>query len=183
MKLTGQRFGATHLIDILRGSESEKVTRFGHDRLEVYTTGQEFSARQWQSVARQLIQKGFILQDHEAYGALKFTTKGIRLLKGEEAALGFFPEDRERSKAAAKKEAVSESYDEELFQVLRKRRKELADKAGVPPYVVFSDKSLADMAGRMPKTREAFSAVYGVGAKKLETYADEFISLIASYRK
>jgi ATP-dependent DNA helicase RecQ len=95
--------------------------------------------------------------------------------------MGFFPEERPTKPAKKAPEKGAGDHDEELFQLLRRRRKEIADRDGVPPYVVFSDKSLVDMSSRLPVTREAFSAVYGVGAKKMETYADVFIGLIAEF--
>ncbi|HTL69917.1 MAG TPA: DNA helicase RecQ [Candidatus Eisenbacteria bacterium] len=182
IRRTGQRFGAGHVIDVLRGSSNEKILRFGHDRLAEYGTGAEFSARQWQFLIRQFIQKGYSFQDHDAYGALKCTPKSENLLSGGERLMGFFPEAREKAKKAPKKVAEPLQGDDELFQALRQLRKELADQAGVPPYIVFSDKSLLDMAARKPATREAFSALYGVGAKKLEAYADVFLRVIAEFR-
>ena len=180
---TRERFGAMHLVDILRGSESEKITRFGHEGLAAYGAGKEFSARQWQSLVRQFIQKGLIRQDQEAYGALKITAQGAEIMKGGGRLFGFAPVDPVKAKPA--KEAVKEAaqvFDERLFEILRKKRKQLSDEGNVPPYVIFSDKSLVEMCVHFPKTQEEFSRIYGVGAKKLENYGKIFTRLISEYQ-
>ncbi len=183
VSLTGERFGAAHLIDILRGSESEKVMRFRHERLEVYGSGKDYSARQWQAFVRQLIQKGFVRQDAEAFGAIKPTVKAGRLLKGEEPLLGFLPpkEMARQKESKAARRAAAGNADEELFQVLRKKRKEIADQANLPPYIIFSDKSLIDMSARQPRSLQEFAGVFGVGVKKLENYGAVFVKVIQEH--
>lgn len=176
----GQRFGAMHLIDILRGSESEKIKRFAHDKHPAYGTGVEYSVRQWQSIVRQFIQKGLLWQDHDAFGALKLTAQAGPVIKGEARVMGYPPAE-ETVKAARVKEdstLTDGPYDKELFERLRRKRKELADANGVPPYVVFSDKSLIDMCRKRPKTLDDFAQVFGVGEKKLRSYGEEFLTLI-----
>ncbi len=179
MSQTRERFGAGHLIDILRGSESQKILKFGHERLDSYGVGEEYSAKKWHSLIRQFIQKNLIWQDQEAFGALKLTPSGrVALKEPGERILGFPPaEDVVKAKVVKTKPQTTD-YDEELFEILRRKRKALADEKGVPPYVIFSDKSLIDMCVKKPTTPQSFAQIYGVGAKKLEMYAEAFIDLI-----
>ncbi len=177
---SGQRFGAMHLIDILRGSESDKIKRFAHDKHPSYGKGIEYSTRQWQSLIRQFIQKGLLWQDHEAFGALKLTAKSSDILKGEARLIGFPPAEEivKAARVKAYDAAAAGPYDKDLFEKLRRKRKELADNLGVPPYVVFSDKSLIDMCRKLPKTLDDFAKIYGVGEKKIKSYGDIFLKFI-----
>jgi len=182
MRETGERFGAGHLIDVLRGSESQKIEKFGHERLASYGAGEEYSAKKWHSLIRQFIQKELVWQDQEAFGALKLTPSGRAAFKNPvEQILGFPPAEEVVKTKVVKLKPETGDYDEELFEVLRKKRKSLADERGVPPYVVFSDKSLVDMCAKKPTTPQTFAQIYGVGAKKLEMYAETFIELIKEH--
>ncbi len=182
MRETGERFGAGHLIDVLRGSESQKVEKFSHDRLESYGAGKQYTAKQWHSLIRQFLQKDLIWQDQEAFGALKLTVAGRGVLKGaNDPILGFPPAEEIIKAKIVKLKPQTADYDEDLFQILRKKRKSLADELGVPPYVVFSDKSLIDMCAQKPTTPQRFSQIYGVGAKKLELYAETFTKIIKEH--
>ncbi len=181
IRQTGHRFGAAHVIDVLRGAESQKVLKFSHEKLSVYGTGKEYSGRQWNTLLGQLIQQDYLKQDHEAFGAIKMTPKCQDILNGETSVFGFFPPKEEKSKAV-KKAVTAAEFDDSLFQILRRKRKELADEANLPPYVIFSDKSLIDMAARLPQNKEDFSGIFGVGAKKLESYGDIFLGIIRDHR-
>ena len=191
MHQTGQRFGAGHVIDILRGSSSEKVRKFNHDRLEAYGRGKENSTKQWQALVRQFIQNNIIRPDEEAYGALKFTVKAREVINGEAKIFGYPPVAEPPAKGGSasggkpkqeKRQAIdSREYDEKLFELLRKKRKELSDRANVPPYVIFSDKSLIEMSIYRPQSIADFSHIYGVGAKKLESFGEIFVTLIRDY--
>ncbi|MBL7213011.1 MAG: DNA helicase RecQ [Desulfobacteraceae bacterium] len=176
-KRTGERFGAGHIIDVLRGSKAKKVLKFGHQHLSTYGIGEEFSKRQWFHLSRQFIQKRILVQDME-FGNLKLTKKAWKILRGEESVLGRLEEERvERdTERASEKE-----YDRDLFEILRKERKRLADMSGVPPYVIFSDKSLIEMATYFPQSKESVLDIHGVGAVKQERYGSIFLSILQEY--
>ncbi|MCI0398536.1 MAG: DNA helicase RecQ [Chloroflexi bacterium] len=175
VKRTGELFGSGHIIDVLRGSQGERILQRGHDRLSTYGIGREFSKKEWRHLARQFIQQGLALQDME-HGSLKLTAKAYAVFKGEKV-LGVAP----APPAPAVHAQAPAAYDQELFELLRARRKELADAAGVPPYVVFSDRSLVEMATYFPQSPAAFAAIYGVGAAKQERYGDLFLEVIRKY--
>ncbi len=179
---TGQRFGIGHVIDVLRGHETEKTTQWGHDQLSVFGVGAEGSADHWTSVIRQLIHHGYLRQDITAFSALKFTDSTLPVLKGTvELRLAKMRAKAPKSEKRARRSGALEGMevDEELFERLRELRRVLAAEQGVPAYVVFADRSLADMAARRPATREEFLASHGVGEAKLERYGDAFLALIA----
>lgn len=176
---TGERFGANHILDVLRGSQSEKVLKNGHANLSTYGIGKEFSKAQWLHLARQFLQTGLLTQDLE-YGSLKLTPKAYEVLRGNEKFLGAVQEERTEFAEAAEQTEILE-YDRELFELLRKLRKELADAQNVPPYVVFADKALIEMATYLPQSRASFGRMYGVGEAKLEKYGTDFLLEISRY--
>jgi ATP-dependent DNA helicase RecQ len=153
---TGQKFGANHIIDVLRGSQSEKVLKFGHGNLSTYGIGKEFSKKQWLHLSRQFLQDGLLAQDLE-YGGLQLTPKAYEVLRGQERFAGTV--QAEHVEAAAGK-AESMEYDRGLFDLLRKLRKELADEQNVPPYVVFPDKTLIEMAAYFPQSRASLRQIH-----------------------
>ncbi|HIP71165.1 MAG TPA: DNA helicase RecQ, partial [Anaerolineae bacterium] len=175
VKRTGEFFGASHIIDVLRGSRSQKVLKRRHDRLSTYNIGGEFSKKEWQYLARQFIQQGLLAQDMQ-YGSLKLTPKAYAVFKGEKV-MGVLPQ---RETAVTYREAET-AHDPALFALLRQKRTELASAANVPPYVIFSDRSLVEMAAYYPHSRQSFAQLYGVGQAKLEKYADEFLPIIRDY--
>jgi len=186
---TEQRFGAGHVIDVLRGADTEKIRQWGHDQLSVFGIGAELSRDEWTSVIRQLIHHGYLRQDIAAYSALKLLSEARGVLRGE-VQLAFA---RPRVKIAAEAKrgkrgkrlvafdgSAAGPVDEDLFERLRDLRLVLAAEHEVPVYVVFGDRSLADMAARRPATRDEFLACHGVGAAKLERYAEAFLEAIAA---
>jgi ATP-dependent DNA helicase RecQ len=183
---TEQRFGIGHVIDVLRGHDTEKIRQWGHEQLSVYGIGADLSRDEWTSVIRQLIHRGYLRQDIAAYSALRLQPSATEVLHGA-AALAFA---RPRTKAAgggrrgkrssALDDAVGGAVDEELFERLRELRRVIAAEQQVPAYVVFADRSLADMAARKPASREEFLACHGVGAAKLERYGKVFLEAIAT---
>jgi ATP-dependent DNA helicase RecQ len=179
IKRTGQIFGTNHIIDVLRGSKSQKVLRAGHDRLEVYGGGQEYSRKQWFHLSRQLIQQGLIAQEMQ-YGSLKITPKAYDLFRRKQTVWGIIPREEAPplKERAPKVDKGLPEYDMELFQVLRQKRKALADAAGIPPYVVFPDKTLIEMAAYLPRSPEELLNIHGVGRRKLEKYGAIFLDLI-----
>ncbi|MBW1699596.1 MAG: DNA helicase RecQ [Deltaproteobacteria bacterium] len=177
VKRTGERFGAGHIIDVLRGSKAKKVLRFRHQYLSTYGIGLDYSKKQWFHISRQLIQKGLMSQDLE-FGSLKLTEKAWDVLRGKENILGFIED--EWTEEAPEKETDLE-HDRLLFDELRKKRKVLADDAHVPPYVIFSDKSLIEMATFYPHTKETFLDIHGVGTEKCAKYSSHFLNVIKEY--
>jgi ATP-dependent DNA helicase RecQ len=177
---TREIFGANHIIDVLRGSKSQKVIKFNHQHISTYGTGTDLSKRQWFLLSRQFIQKGLLVQDRE-YGSLKLTPRGYDVLQGREKFMGILKEEEIQAPSAAGKKRARDmnlEYDRELFEILRKERKELAVRYNLPPYMIFSDKSLIEMAARLPRDRESFLDIHGVGAAKMEKYGAIFIDII-----
>ena len=177
---TGQRFGAMHVIDVLRGEATDKVTDRGHDRLSTFGIGRERSDREWRAIARQCIALGLLEIDHDAYGALRLTADSRPVLKSERTvALRAWREGKRsarRSKAAAM-ELSAEG--EALFERLHAWRLEAARRHGVPAYVIFHDATLREIAHARPSSLEGLRGISGVGARKLEAYGAEIIGLLA----
>jgi len=179
---TGQRFGVNYLIDVLRGSENERLKNFGHDRLSVYGIGSEMDKPQWRSVFRQLIAHNLLSVDIEGHGNLRLTEACRPVLRGEQTLM--LRKDSKQVKAARKGRKTfdtSKAKDTQLWEALRARRKQLADSNNVPPYVIFHDATLMEMVERQPQTREQFARISGVGDSKLEKYADDFLAVIQSH--
>lgn len=181
---TGQRFGVTYLIDVLRGSENERILQSGHHQVSTYGIGTELSANEWKSVYRQLVANGYLRADPEGYGALQLTEQCRPLLKGRHTIeLRKDPEIKKttgRANGGRSGSPVSEQItDKAGWEALRACRKELADKQGVPPYVIFHDTTLFGMLERKPRTLDELAEVSGVGAAKLEKYGEIFLQTIA----
>lgn len=177
VKRTDEIFGAGHIVDVLRGSKSQKVLKFGHEGLSTYGIGTAYSAEQWRYIARQLIQKGLLLYDYE-HGSLKLTPKAWDVLRGRETFLGRMEVMEKTQKQTA---GEVEDFDPGLFDTLRKKRKEFADDANVPPYVIFHDRTLQEMARYYPESRDDLLKLYGIGRIKMEKYADAFLDVIREY--
>ena len=178
---TGQRFGAGHVIDVLRGAATDKIKRLRHDRLSTYAIGGDHSAVWWRSVARQLIVQGFLYVDHERYGGLRLTDSSHDLLRGDMTLL--LREDVDKPKLRKKdstKTGIAAS-DVSLWESLRELRKQLADEQGVPPFVVFHDATLMEMVRLRPSSNEELLSVSGVGQTKLERYGERFMDLVKSH--
>ncbi len=178
---TGQRFGAAHVVDVLLGKDTEKVRQHGHDSLSVYGIGTELNEATWRSVARQLIVQSYLRSDQDRYGALVLTERSRPLLKGEvELKLR---EDRKLKTEKKKRRNAAAALtpaDQPLFDALRKRRKEIADSLDLPPYVVFHDATLKEMAEHRPTTEADLLSINGVGEAKLERYGRDFLEVIAA---
>ena len=179
---TGERFGAAHLIDVLRGKDTAKVRQHRHQNLSTYGIGADFSDRQWRSVARQVVVRGFARVEAERFGALMLTAAARPLLRGEER-LELREEvriDKPKRNAGPRPEAYAVSAaDEPLWQALKARRIELADQAGVPPYVIFHDATLKEFVRARPDSQDAMLALHGVGETKLKRYGKAFLDVIA----
>ena len=181
---TGQRFGVTYLIDVLRGSENERILQSGHHQVSTYGIGTELSVNEWKSVYRQLVANGYLRADPEGYGALQLTEQCRPLLKGRQAIeLRKDPVIKKavgRAGGSRSGTPVSDQItDQAGWEALRACRKALADKQGVPPYVIFHDTTLFGMLERKPRTLDELAEVSGVGAAKLEKYGEIFLQTIA----
>ena len=181
---TGERFGAGHLIDLLLGKETEKAIQFNHTRLSVFGVGKDLDKKQWASLFRQLVAAKVVTVDVEGYGAYKLNPNSWAVLKeGQKVWL------REEAKAVGKSkqtryartEASSNNaglVDANLFEALRTLRLKLAKAQGLPPYVVFHDSALREMAARRPTTLNEFAQIPGVGEAKLKHYGSTFVELL-----
>jgi ATP-dependent DNA helicase RecQ len=154
--------------------------KFGHQELSTYGIGKDLSRKQWLHVGRQLVQKG-LLDQGDRYSGLRVTAKAVPLLQGTDQFLGVL-EPESAVEASVVKPGEAE-YDPVLFEILRKKRKELADAAHVPPYVIFPDKTLVEMAVYYPASVNSLEKIFGVGSRKLATYGQVFIEVIAAYCK
>ncbi len=176
----GSRFGRKHIIDVLRGSESQRIMQYGHDRLSVYGLLKHLSADYVGDIIRQLVERGLIKKSEDEYPVLGLSPAGIDALNRRTTIMLFEPKKKELSAKKAKA-LISLEYDQELFRLLRVLRREIADTLGVPPFVIFGDKSLMEMAYYLPQDKEAFLRINGVGQKKLEDFGERFMAVIREY--
>jgi ATP-dependent DNA helicase RecQ len=181
---SGQLYGSAHIVDILRGMQSEKLLKAGHDRLAAYGSGADMRKPEWQSIIRQLVSAGFLRLDVQGYGGLAITPKGQDLVRGEESFR--YRQDTLKKSRAAKRRASDLAADADLPEAdtkllteLRALRLSFAKERGVPAYVVFTDRTLVDMARRKPVTIDQFAEVHGVGAAKLRDFAEPFLKTIS----
>jgi ATP-dependent DNA helicase RecQ len=176
---TGERFGTAHLVDVLLGVETTKVIKNNHQTVSTFGIGTELSRDQWFSVSRQLVQKGLMEQDDQ-FGSLRLTASGYIMLKQRDPVYGILTEEKESGLKPVRRTAEMD-YDQVLFDLLRQKRKELADAARVPPYVIFSDRTLVEMAAYRPLTAASLAHIHGVGNVKLERYGALFLDVIQAY--
>ncbi len=178
---TGQRFGAAHVIAVLRGDASSRASRFRHDRLPTFGVGADLDVAAWQSVIRQLVAADYLRVDVDGFGGLRLTPQCGPVLKGEERVmLRKDPVPPREKKARRSRGAASAPtpVGKERFEKLRTLRLELAREQGVPPYVIFSDRTLAEMAERRPRSLDDLREVPGVGDVKLARYGDAFLAAL-----
>jgi len=185
---SGQRFGAGHVIDILRGEDNERINQLGHDKLTTHGIGADMDEKEWRSVFRQLLAAGLLEADAEGYGTLRLTkasrevltgNQGVRLRVDAQAVRGARRrrEDR-RSERSGGGSLGIEAYEQPLWDALRKLRAQLAKQHGVPAYVIFHDATLLAMLRAMPADETELAAVSGVGEAKLKRYGQDFLAVI-----
>jgi len=204
---TGERFGIAHVTDVLRGSRKKRVKELKHDALSVYGIVDDYSADEIKEIAGQLVQEGLLYRDKGEYPTLSVTRAGKDFLKRRQALTltrpireqgkvpaagrsahdfeevnGGIPQRRERRKDSAS-DRTSLEFDQGLFEELRGLRRRLAAERGVPPYVIFNDVALQQMAYYLPQSHESFSLISGVGRAKLEQWGEEFIAAVGSYAR
>ena len=175
----GERFGVRHVIEVLRGAKSQRVTELRHHELSTYGIGADQSAVEWENIFRQLIHLGYIVQDFTRYGVLGLSPASRPVLKGETKVILGLPRVaiKPEEKAKRRRGAIDSLY-QELFDRLRALRKQIADSANVPPFVVFSDATLLEMSSSRPRDERELLAVTGVGEHKLRKYGYAFLSAI-----
>ncbi len=180
---TGQRFGAVHLLDVLMGKLTDKVSQHRHQRLPTWGIGNELDAKGWRSVLRQLVIQRYLEADPDRFNAVCLTERARPLLRGEEVLV--LRKDpiaaRKRTGHSRQDKAAGRSIppgSEALWQALRSCRKQLADQAGVPPYVVFHDSTLRDMLRKRPLSLPDMLEISGVGQTKLDRYGKDFLAVL-----
>jgi ATP-dependent DNA helicase RecQ len=179
---TGERFGAEHIVSILTGEETEGIRRHGHARLKTFGVGKERPKQDWRSIMRQIYAGGLVQVALDNFGRWTITERGDRVLRGAESVVlrSDVLKTRE-TKKARRASAIQESGlapDDPVFVRLKALRTELAKREHVPAYVVFSDRSLIDMALRKPQTVDELNACHGVGQAKLERYGAAFLGVL-----
>jgi ATP-dependent DNA helicase RecQ len=185
---TGQRFGAVYLTDVLMGNATERIHRFGHDRIKTFGVGQEIPAAQWRSVFRQLTATGLLSVNLSEISGFRLTDKSWPVLKGEQTV--YLREDplpiksrRTPQKAGHKTPDTLPPAAATLWEDLRQLRLSIAKQQNVPPYVVFHDATLLEMVDLLPTTREELLGITGIGEKKADHYGEEFLECIRSHGK
>lgn len=180
-----ERFGAAYIIDLLRGAETQKLIDRGHQSLSVYGIGKQRSQDEWRLLVRALLHQGLVEEFGDSFPVLRLNEAGRAVLKGERPVTFAVAPKAEKGKrrrgAAVSTDSSAMPEADALFEALRGLRKELADRQGVPPYVVFSDASLRQMAERQPLTSAAFLDISGVGSRKLAQYGAAFTSAIRAF--
>jgi ATP-dependent DNA helicase RecQ len=185
-RLTNERFGLNHLVHVVRGVEDEYVKSYGHFDLDVYGQGKDEDADYWKSVIRQTLIYQYLEKDIDNIGALRVTKKGEEFLKKPhqiELAKDhdFTTEIEEEEESAEKAPVNAKSYDVKLFEILKTLRKKIAKERDLPPYVIFQDPSLEEMATTYPTTNEDLAQVNGVGMGKVNKFGKEFLETIQQY--
>jgi len=186
---TGQRFGTRHLIDVLRGIDGEKVSRFDHDRLSTFGIGAEFDDRQWGAIFRQLVAGGFLAPDDEGFGTLRLVDASRPVLRGEvEVRMRHVADKVERraKKKTVRGERKTQAleiapHESRLWESLRNTRARLAKEQGVPAYRIFADATLLQMLREQPQSLSELATISGVGEMKLARYGEEFLGTLTAF--
>jgi ATP-dependent DNA helicase RecQ len=178
-----QRFAAGHVIDVLRGVESERITQWHHDRLSVYGVGADRSEQEWRAIVRQVIALGLVTVDHDAFSSLKLTEGARAVLKGErKVELRQYQKPVKQKRYAPTRGYVEmelSSSEQKIFEKLRWWRMETAKAHSVAAFIIFGDATLREIAKVKPTSLDELRGVSGVGAKKLASYGDEIVAMIA----
>ncbi len=175
---TEEWFGAGHLIDIVMGNQTEKVTQRGHDSLPTFGVGKEYDKRQWQAIFRQMMGHDLLRPDRDRHGALRMTPHARPILRGE-ASIELRRDTIRAAKSGPKVRMLVSDEDAPLLSALKAKRRYLAEQANAPAYIIFNDRTLIEMAETKPMTLDDMAHIGGVGAKKLESYGRAFLEVIA----
>ena len=177
---TGGKFGAVHIADIVAGADTQRIRQFHHDKLKTYGAGSDRDKRHWRRIIDDLLSQDCLVQSDDQYPVLQLAEKGMFVLKGGQP----FEVLRQKESKKAKQAAVSMGeYSDGLFAELRIERKRIAAEAGVPPFVVFSDRTLREMARYFPCTEATMRMVSGVGETKLERFGESFLAVVRAYKE
>ena len=178
---TGQRFGVNYVIDVLQGKDNARIKQFEHDTISTYGIGKDLHEQEWRSVFRQLIALGYLATDFEGHGAVKLVEKSRPLLRGEIELILRKPQLEKAGASKKTKRSTSLRHvDEALFELLREHRLDLAKEQGVPPYIIFHDSTLEEMAATRPESLEVMRFISGVGEQKLDKFGESFLNIILS---
>ncbi|HKL20476.1 MAG TPA: RQC domain-containing protein, partial [Tichowtungia sp.] len=174
---TGGRFGAVHIADIVAGADTQRIRQFGHDKIKTYGVGKDRDKRHWRRIIDALIAQDCIRLSDDQYPVLQLADKAARILRGQKKFWILF----QKKTKASRRTLPAGDFSPGLFDVLRDKRKRLARDLGVPPFVVFSDKTLHEMARYFPSTQAELRQISGVGDSKLKRFGDPFLAAIVSY--
>ncbi|MCW9023313.1 MAG: DNA helicase RecQ [Gammaproteobacteria bacterium] len=178
---TGQRFGVNYVIDVLLGKNNARIKQFEHDTLSTYGIGKELHEQEWRSVFRQLMALGYLATDIEGHGAIKLAESSRPLLRGEIELILRKPQlEKSGTNKKSKRRSSLRGVDDALFEQLREHRLELAKGLGVPPYIIFHDSTLEEMAEKRPETLDKMRYISGVGEQKLDKFGESFLRVILS---
>ncbi|SMB84363.1 ATP-dependent DNA helicase RecQ [Pasteurella testudinis DSM 23072] len=177
----GQNFGLHYVIAVLRGLQNQRIKEYGHDKLSVFAIGKEQSQEYWTNVIRQLIHLGYIEQNIMQFSALRLTEAARPILRGE-TALSLATPRLSMSVIQRTQSSGLKNYDKDLFARLRFLRKQIADRESIPPYIVFNDATLQEMAQLMPTSNNEMLQINGVGLRKLDRFAQPFMALIKEHQ-
>ncbi|OUD09788.1 DNA helicase RecQ [Marivivens niveibacter] len=175
---TGESYGAGHLIEILVGSDIDRIKERGHDALPTYGVGKDYSRREWQAIFRQMMGHDLLRPDPERHGGLRMTEKARPILRGEDT-IKLRRDTIKAAKTGNKIKMLVSEDDAPLLSALKAKRRALAEAASVPAYIIFNDSTLIEMAQKRPRNLDDMAAISGVGAKKLQSYGDAFLTVIA----
>ncbi len=181
---TGERYGQAYVVDVLLGVENERIERAGHDQISTYGIGKEHDSRTWRAILRQMIALRLVEVDQAGHGGLSIAERGRDFLRDKPQLMLRVPGAAKASRGRVPRTQAQASMaegDQGLFQALRQKRMEMARAQNVPPYVIFHDKTLAELAAARPSSRAEMASVPGVGEAKLERYGPAFLAIIAEH--
>ena len=179
LKRTGEVFGLNYIIDVLLGNDTDRILSNNHHKLSVFGIGKELSKKQWQILSHQLIRKEIVTRDND-FGSLKLSPSASDVLFNNKKVFGLIKEPEMKKR---KLKTIDLEYDQKLFELLRVKRKQIADQKNIPPFVIFADSTLIQMAIEYPQTENELLRISGVGVKKLESYGNAFLTIIKNYVK
>ncbi|MCQ8105147.1 DNA helicase RecQ [Methylomonas sp. SURF-2] len=178
---TGQRFGVSYLIDVLRGKDDERIRQFGHDKQSTFGIGKALDEKQWRSVFRQLVAKSLVEVDFEGHGSLKLTDACRPVLRGEQTLMLRKDVQVAKTGRGGYEKRQPGGADNDLWNALRAKRRQLADEQDVPPYVIFHDATLMAMVESRPRTHAQLGSISGIGERKLALYGEQFLAVLAEF--
>jgi len=173
--------GMNHIVEVLTGADTEKIRRWGHDRLTTYGIGKEMGRPQWSAIGRELMRLGYVAVSEGEFATLELTENGVNVLRSRQPITLTKPMELPKAKRASTRREGDIECDEILFERLRALRKKLADERSVPAYIVFGDTTLRSMAREYPATEDALTTIPGIGEKKLAEFGPAFLAEINAY--